>query len=155
MQRAVTVVGLTVESTELSQQEALSLECNCSSLGWLPCFIPMMLGIPLAMRRRIPPSRTSKAPTESLAMTLLADPNTGLVPVWVQKRGLGHVLVARMDGEDFTQPDLLELHAYICHLISMSAMWAGVTPDNTARQAALAPEAFALYKAQRQAENGG
>ena len=83
------------------------------------------------------------------AVFFLVDPVNGLAPGDVEACGLGPVLVARSDGEDFTVPEMWELHDYLLHLMEG---WSEFT--DKARRRALRPAAYHTFTDERRRQQG-
>jgi hypothetical protein len=96
-QKAVTIASYTVDEVDLNGAQSQS------SASWHACPTPKMLGLPLALKQL---NKAQRFSNESMAVYLLADPRSGFAPPWAQS-GLGPVLVARTDGEDFTKEQMV------------------------------------------------
>lgn len=104
---------------------------------FLKCPIPNCLGVPLVLIQLAP--EVTHSGNEPMAVKLLCDPITGFAPMFVQLFGLGPVLVARSDGEDFTVAEMFRVYDYLQHLMDR---WDDEDWDDEVRKAALTPSAF-------------
>ena len=102
---------LQVTAINLSSQDSVSV-----GLTWLPCKVPALLGVPLAVLRRSPAPHVHDS---QVVTFLMVDPQTGLADPTLD---LSHVWVARIDGEDFSSDELWALHDYNCFLMDV---WPG------------------------------
>ena len=145
MQKAIRLVGLEVSDVDLSFDETSQVP------SWRKLPIPTMLGLPLAMRQLEPHApRSSRPSNESPGVYLVTDPQSGFAPPEILMGGLGPVILARTDGQDFTHSQWWKLHDYNCHLMDSFGDWldAGAAGDQARRQA-LTPQAFQAYSDRR------
>ena len=108
------------------------------------CLIAARLGLPLVLLQLSSPCPPYS--DESMAVKLLADPESGFAPSFVHIDGLGNVMVARSDGEDFTLQDMLKLHRYNEHLMSRWDSFTETPDGRAARDAALSPAAYQAFE---------
>lgn len=100
-QLAVSVSDFDVDPVRLTPEQSAS----CKALaGWIRVPIPHLLGIPLAMFLLTTGRLTRK---NSVAVWNMGDPVTGLAPVELWVNGMRPVLLARMDGKDFSQSQMV------------------------------------------------
>lgn len=119
--------------------------------GWERCPVPALLGLPLAYRRMGVKRQHSN---ESAATLLTIDPDTGFAPMEVQACGVGPVLVARTDGEDFTVEEMEDLHAYNVHLMEIWPEENGMNLDDAWKERHYSPAAFRNFTRKRQQQVG-